>query len=268
LQGNKPSGEAALETVQPEDHGVEPNPSFNPKTRKAIPQVVWILITFLGTYLAVAYGLVPFLWSLYDHRHPAIAASPTLTVTSDGHPGDPINLALIGNEADLKHAMKVAGWFEADPLSIKDDLKIAEGTILKRPYATAPVSNLFLYGRKEDLAFEQPVGNDPRKRHHVRFWKSEQLDANGLPAWMGSGTFDERVGLSYTTGQITHHVDEDIDRERDHIIDTLQASGGLVDQTPIENFQPKREGRNGGGDRWVTDGRLMSGTLNREEVSQ
>ena len=257
-----------MATVQPEENRVEPNSSITPKKRMVIPQLFWIFIAFLGTYLAVAYGLVPFLWSLYDHRHPAITKSPTLTVTSDGHPGDPINLALIGSEADLKHAMKAAGWFKADPLSIKDDLMIAEGTILKRPYDTAPVSDLFLYGRKEDLAFEQPVGNDPRKRHHVRFWKSEQLDANGQPAWMGSGTFDERVGLSYTTGQITHHVDEDIDRERDHIIATLQASGGLVDQTPIDNFQPKHEGRNGGGDRWITDGRLISGTLKKEEPAQ
>jgi hypothetical protein len=123
---------------------------------------------------------------------------------------------------------------------------------------------LFLYGRKEDLAFEQPVGNDPSKRHHVRFWKSEQLDTNGQSAWMGAGTYDERVGLSYTTGQITHHVAADVDRERDHIIETLQASGGLVDQSAIENFQPNHGGRNGGGDRWVTDGRLMSATLRKE----
>jgi hypothetical protein len=26
-----------------------------------------------------------------------------------------------------------------------------------------------LFGRKEDLAFEQPVGDSPRQRHHVRF---------------------------------------------------------------------------------------------------
>lgn len=232
--------------------------------RKVIPYVMRIFLAFLATYLAVAYGFVPFLWSLYDHRHPAISASPTLTVTSDGHPGDPINLALIGSETDLKYAMKAAGWFEADPLNIKDDFKIAEGTVLKRPYDTAPVSNLFLYGRKEDLAFEQPVGNDPSKRHHVRFWKSEQLDTNGQSAWMGAGTYDERVGLSYTTGQITHHVAADVDRERDHIIETLQASGGLIDQSAIENFQPKHGGRNGGGDRWVTDGRLMSATLRKE----
>ena len=249
-----------------EDEENGKNRSKNGK-RKVVPNAMRIFVAFLATYLVIAYGCVPFLWSLYDHHHPAISASPTLTVTSDGHPGDPINLALIGSETDLRHVMKAAGWFEADPLNIADDFKIVEGTVLERPYDTAPVSNLFLCGRKEDLAFEQPVGNDPRKRHHVRFWKSEQLDTTGQPGWMGAATYDERVGLSYTTGQITHHVDADIDRERDHIIETLQASGGLVDPTAIENFQPKHDGRNGGGDRWVTDGRLMSATLRKETKS-
>ena len=247
------------------ENETQPEPSVEPSvsaTKKRLAsRIATIALTFLAIYLAIAYLVMPWMWSHYIKRHPAIAASPTLTVTGDKHPGDPINLALIGSEADLKAAMKAAGWFEADPLNLKDDIKIAEGTVLERPYATAPVSNLFLYGRKEDVAFEQPVGNDPKKRHHVRFWKSEQQDDDGRPAWMGSGTYDERVGLSYTTGQVTHHIDSQVDRERDHIVQTLQASGGLIEVNYVENFQPKSEGRNGGGDKWVTDGRLASGTL-------
>ena len=33
----------------------------------------------------------------------------------------------------------------------------------------------------------------------------------------GGATFDERVGLSHTTGQITHHIAPDVDTERDHL---------------------------------------------------
>src|SRR5690606_10955042 len=99
-----------------------------------------------------------------------------ITTTSDHHPGDPINVALTAAEAELTSAMLAAGWFKADSLGLSSDLKIAADTVLKHPDETAPVSNLFYYGRKEDLAFEQPVGNDPRQRHHVRFWKSAKLD--------------------------------------------------------------------------------------------
>lgn len=220
----------------------------------------WLLIV-AACYGLGAYLVLPLLWSRYTRQHPAINASPTLTKTSDGHAGDPINVALIGTESELKQAMQSAGWFEADPLNLKDDLQIAEGTVLKRPYDKAPVSNLFLWGRKEDLAFEQPVGKDPRKRHHVRFWKSDVVDSDSRPAWMGSATYDERVGLSYTTGQITHHIDAHVDQERDHLFDSLASASALADRTTIQQFQPNLEGYNGGGDKWVTDGSLRSGVL-------
>src|SRR5262249_4774795 len=42
---------------------------------------------------------------------------------------------------------------------------MAEAAVLKRKYEDAPVSNLYLFGRKEDLAFEQPVGDNPRVSH-------------------------------------------------------------------------------------------------------
>src|SRR6185369_11715834 len=102
--------------------------------------------------------------------------------------------------------MLAAGWHAADPLGLRSDLEIAADTVLARPYEDAPVSNLYLFGRKEDLAFEQPAGDDPRRRHHVRFWKSSKVDDQGRPAWVGSATYDQRVGLSHTTGQITHHI--------------------------------------------------------------
>ena len=80
-------------------------------------------------------------------------------------------------------AMVAARWYPADPLTLRSCLEIAEATVLKRPYDDAPVSSLYLFGRKEDLAFEQPVGNDPRERHHVRFWLTERKDRR--PAGLG-----------------------------------------------------------------------------------
>lgn len=216
-----------------------------------------------GTYLLIAYLVLPLVWVEYVHRHPAFDETPGVTSTSDGHPGDPINVALIGSEADLKRVMLKAGWFAADALGLESDLRIAADTVLEHPYGNAPVSNLFLWGRKEDLAFEQPVGNDPRQRHHVRFWKSAKLDGNSQPAWMGSASFDKHVGLSHTTGQITHHIAADVDVERDHLFQCLAQTGEVTDITSIDDFHPVREGRNGGGDAWYTDGRLATGVLSK-----
>jgi len=220
-----------------------------------------VFVALIGAYLAIAYVVMPLFWVRYAHRHPAIDATPGITLTGDDHPGDPINVALIGSEADVKRIMLAAKWFPADPLGLRSDVKIAADTVLERPYDEAPVSSLYLWGRKEDLAFEQPVGDDPRQRHHVRFWKSAQLDDQGRLAWMGSATYDKRVGLSHTTGQVTHHIAADVDAERDHLFANLKQTGDLADEQFIDGFHKVREGKNGGGDPWHTDGRLAVGTI-------
>jgi hypothetical protein len=157
--------------------------------------------------------------------------------------------------------MKSAGWFPAAALGLRSDLRIAADTILSRPDDEAPVSRLYLFGRVEDLAFEQPVGNNPRQRHHVRFWKSEKMDNAGGPRWIGSASYDERVGLSHTTGQITHHIAADVDAERDHLFSNLDGTKLLSETYFVDDFHTTREGRNGGGDRWFTDGRLRVGVI-------
>ena len=173
-------------------------------------------------YLVVAYVALPIFWMRYTRHHPSLADIPNITHTADGIPGDPLNVSLIGTEIDLKRIMRAAQWYPADPLSLRSRLEIASAAVFEHPYDDAPVSNLYLWGRKEDLAFEQPVGNDPRQRHHVRFWRTDKRDPDGRPVWVGAAIFDERVGLSHTTGQITHHTAPDIDAERDTLFADLQ----------------------------------------------
>jgi hypothetical protein len=213
------------------------------------------------TYLMSAYLLVPFAWKRHFARHPALDDLPGVTRTGSGIPGDPINVALIGSKRDVVQIMLLAKWDPADPLSWRSSLEIAEATVLRRPYPDAPVSNLFLWGRREDLAFEQPVGSDPRKRHHVRFWRAAKKDADGRDIWVGSATFDRKVGFSHTTGQITHHIDGDVDAERDHLFANLKSTGDLSDTYEIPDFHRVKQGRNGGGDAWKTDGALMVGVI-------
>lgn len=229
--------------------------------RSRLKRAAAVLAALLLVYVIVAYIVMPWGWKRYVRRHPALEAMPGVTHTAAGIPGDPLNVALIGTEAKVKQAMLKAGWHPADPLSLESDLRIAADSVLKRPYEEAPVSNLFLFGRKEDLAYEQPVGPDPRQRHHVRFWRAEKLDADGRPLWIGAVTFDERVGLSHSTGQITHHISADVDAERNRLFEGLEATGSLAAVFAVDDFHKIREGRNGGGDPWRTDGRLFVGVI-------
>jgi hypothetical protein len=178
-----------------------------------------------------------------------------VTHTSDGHPGDPVNIALEGGEEDLVRAMLATGWYPADPVTFSSSVRIAVDTAMRQPDDTAPVSPLYLFGRTQDFAFEQPVPGGPRHRHHVRFWRWDKL-RNGSPVWFGAITYDERAGLSYTTGQVTHHIGADVDAERDRLGAQLVGAHWSSGIEWIADFQMPREGRNGGGDLWHTDGRL------------
>jgi hypothetical protein len=123
------------------------------------------------------------------------------------------------------------------------------------------VSPLFVFGRRQDLAFEKPVGDNARRRHHVRFWRSAELGRGALPLWIGAVTFDRSVGLSHRTGQITHHIAPDVDAERDGLIADLSNHGWLTELFQVTGVGSTLVGRNGGGDRYYTDGELTVGVL-------
>jgi hypothetical protein len=229
--------------------------------RSHLKQVLILIGVLVVMYLVVAYLIIPGLWKRYTNRHPSLADIPGITHTRAGIPGDPLNVSLIGTKAEVMKIMVAAHWYPADPLTLHSCLEIAEATVLKRPYKDAPVSNLYLWGRKEDLAFEQPVGNDPRKRHHVRFWESDKVDADGRPVWVGSAVFDQRVGLSKTTGEITHTTAADVDAERDYLFEDLEKTGDLAETLIVPGFHKELSGRNGGGDPWHTDGDLYEGVI-------
>jgi hypothetical protein len=223
---------------------------------------VWIrfaLLVGISYYLA-AYLVLPNLWRYVEHRHPALQSLATHSVTRDGIPGDPINLAVIASEAALQRALILNGWVPADPVTFDSSLRIAADSLVHRPYDTAPVSSLYYWGHKQDLVFEQMIGGDPRRRHHVRFWRSSEVDEQGRPLWVAAATLDTRAGISHRTGQITHHIDAAIDHERDMLLTQLTHIAAVsIDW--IDPFQTALRGRNGGGDAYFTDGRLALVTL-------
>ncbi len=232
-----------------------------PYRRRPLHLLAATVLFGLAAYLVFAYLLAPLGWRRYEKRHPALDKAPRITHTATGIPGDPINLGLVALEDDLHRALLAADWFPADPITLKSSLRIAEATVLRRSYKDAPVSSLYLFDRKEDLAFEQPVGDDPRRRHHVRFWRSEKLDDDGRALWLGAATFDTRVGLSHTTGEITHHISPDVDSERDKILTDLKQAGALRAAYTVDGFQTTLAGENGGGDPYRTDGNLGVGVI-------
>lgn len=213
-----------------------------------------------AAYTLLAYIILPTLWTHYEHQ-PGLAGRPMTTSTAQGIPGDPLNVSLVGSEAEVVSALERAGWKPADAITLKSSARIAESVLLHRPDPDAPVSNLFYERRRQDLAFEKPEGGSADKRHHVRLWRVLEKGAEGRPVWLGAVTFDKGVGVSHYTGQITHHISPDIDAERDDLIFDLNEAGVLMTIYQVTGCGPTLIGRNGEGDRYVTDGEITVGVL-------
>jgi hypothetical protein len=214
-----------------------------------------VLASIPVVYFAMAYVLLPALWRHHEHE-PGLAVLPMVTRTGSGIPGDALNVGLVGSKEDILRAMQAAGWFPADPITLRTSIEIIGSVVLDRPDQDAPVSPLYYQGKKEQLAFEKPDGRSADKRHHVRFWLILEKGSEGRPVWLGSVTFDRGVGLSHDTGQVTHHIGPDIDAERDLLMRDLRNAEMVQSFFQISGTGPTLLGRNGEGDPYYTDGEI------------
>ena len=144
----------------------------------------------------------------------------------------------------------------ADPITWRSSLDISRSVIFDQPYPTAPVSNLFYAGRKEDLAFEKAVGKSADQRSHIRLWKVLEQGSEKRPVWLCAATFDKSVGFSRYTGAITHHIAPDIDAERSLVETDLQSAGMIEARYQVMGIGPTLLGRNGEDDPYFTDGEV------------
>jgi len=212
----------------------------------------------VAVWAFVAYLAAPFVWSEIESGSPPRAM---LTTTPLGIPGDPLNFGLVGNEAEVVAAFHAIGWRSADAITLKSAVEIGLSVVFDRPYPDAPVSNLVYEGRRQDLAFEKEDGKSAGRRHHARLWKVETDGADERPLWLGTVSYDRDAGLSHDTLQITHHIAPDLDAERDALIGGFEGAGLLAESYQIDGVGPTQDGRNGGGDRYFTDGKARVGGL-------
>src|SRR5258705_11456800 len=226
-----------------------------PQSHSRLERFLLLALALVIAYALLAYVVLPAAWTHHEHQK-GLAALPMVTRTAQGIPGDPINVGLVGEQRDVLCAMNAAGWYPADPVTLRSSIEIAGSVLLDRPYRDAPVSPLFYLDRREDLAFEKPVGSSADHRHHVRFWKVLNQGEEKRPVWLGDATFDKSVGVSRYTGAITHHIDADIDAERMLLATDLESAGMVTAKYQVTGVGPTVAGRNGGGDLYYTDGEV------------
>lgn len=245
---------------------------FYPYLNNRFPLLVSIVILYIAT---AYFGIPAFvrLWRLVIRP----THLPHYTVSRDGWSSDPVNIAIVcKDEAQLRRAMEKAGWFIADKPSIRNMMREGLAILFKRSYPTAPFSNLYLFGRKQDIGFQIQTGRpaSPRHRHHVRFW---QLQTEEEPhkhisfwenifrifpvrkrqIWIGAATHDIKpFALRIQNLQITHQIDKETNKERDYLINTLEKAGLIKRCETLSAGDPIRFRGQTLGVNIVTDGTL------------
>lgn len=238
---------------------------------KKLPVALAVAVTYgFGAYIVLPRAIRLGLKALQRGR------VPSYTLTGDGLPGDPVNIVLVGTMPELRAAFGKAGWFEADELGLGSSWRMTQAFLFNRSYPKAPFSTLYLFGRGQDVGFQMPIGDSPRKRHHVRFWgmSAEQVGADLDKAsfwqdsvrppdseralWIGAGTKDTGISLTKLSFQITHATDADTNEERDFLVGELLQRGLIAN---VRTHRPSERVGLGKVNRYITDGMIAVADL-------
>ena len=174
------------------------------------------------------------------------------TETLLGDSREPLNFIIVAkNGQQLISLFNRAGWVLADNVDIFSAYRIAKASFLKKSYPRAPMAPGFWNSEVHNFGFEKAErSNNPRIRHHARFWKTNYFMKNGESVYVGAASFDSGVRW-----RATHKINPDIDKEREFLFNDLRKTGMITAAEKLQFVDPKPES-NFSGDLFFTDGKL------------
>jgi hypothetical protein len=197
----------------------------------------------------------------------ALVALPCCVKNEKGdRNGDPMNLVVVGTGEALLEGFTRAGWDETEVITTGSGWRTAKSFIFSSEYRYSPVSNLYNFGRPQDVAF-QKARETIHERNHLRLWHAP-FTFTGKPVWVGQVSRDIGVKFHWRT-ITTHAIDGDVDDSRENVIGDLIQSGRMAGFTYVPGVgasDPDNLPRNLTGDRYHTDGYRGVAILQRSEV--
>ena len=198
-----------------------------------------------------------------------IEKQPAFVTNKDGSKtGDPLNLIVIGTADAVWPAFLSQGWGPTEAMTTGSALKTGFFGIFGGGYKYDPISDLYVYGRAQDIAL-QKVRNNIHYRNHLRLWEAP-VRYQGKQVLIGQISRD--IGSRMTTKSstlTTHRIDPDVDETRASLIQdflwakALEVFGyaGGVGKISIE--EPRG---NLTGDIFFTDGKRAVMLLSSDPV--
>ncbi len=160
-----------------------------------------------------------------------VSTLPIRTHTAlTGRASDLINLMFIGSREEITAAFVAAGWIQPAPMNMRANIRKIRAVAEGRGDTNAPMSLLLVSDSAPDMSWQKGF-NDVSKRHHIRIWKQTET-ADGREIWIGAATRDIDFAYMRPGFAVTHKIEENIDRERDKIVNDLAFTScvSVVDQ--------------------------------------
>jgi len=153
---------------------------------------------------------------------------PCCTTNKNGSAqGDPLNLVLVGDRNDIFPAFIRRGWHATEVIWSKAIWRTFKSFIQGSRYRYSPVSPLYVYGRRQDLAAQKSRGTI-HQRNHLRLWLTP-LRFRGKTVWLGQISRDIGVKFTLKSKTIsTHVIDPDVDEARRYLFEDLAYSQALA----------------------------------------
>jgi hypothetical protein len=172
-----------------------------------------------------------------DFPSSGVAQIPLRVTNKAGEPGDMVNFVLVGSEASVDQAFKDAGWLKVLDTN-KDHRRAAVGGVFSsfrhRPFVEMPMSQLYLFGRPQDVGYAQGLAVGALgSRHHLRLWKAP-IQVDGQDVWVGAGTHDESFMHDPHHKGFSHYIDPNVDDERNYIQQTLGTTHEATQWTMVQ----------------------------------
>lgn len=149
---------------------------------------------------------------------------PCATNGAGDRNADPLNVLLVGESTDVLNSLSRCGWSFTHRITWASARRLIGATIGGNSYPVAPVSDLYLFGRNQDIALQRARASISQ-RSHMRLWLAP-FRCEGKQVWIGQVSRD--IGIKLTTESptlTTHIIDPEVDLAREYLLHGLLAEG-------------------------------------------
>jgi hypothetical protein len=149
----------------------------------------------------------------------ALEALPCCVTNKDGSKN--------GGLDDAFPALVRRGWRPTEEKWSGSIKMMVTSALYGERYRYAPVSDLYIYGRAQDLALQKARDNI-HQRNHLRLWLSP-MRYHGKQVWVGQISRDIGSRLTIHSSTLTtHKIDPDVDEARAALLEDMAYSQNLA----------------------------------------